>query len=264
MTAPDGISARPTTLSGKPRLFDQVRNELRLNHYSLRTEKTYLFWIRQFILHAGKRHPSTLGAREVSDYLSWLATERNVAAATQNQALSSLLFLYRRVLDITLPWLDDMVRTKRPVRLPTVLTEDEATRLLRQLRGGAWMMASLLYGAGLRQAECLKLRVKDIDFAYRQLFIRDAKGGKDRVTMLPEAVVQPLQAHLGRVRETHNKDLAGSYGETWLPHALSHRYPKTGGARGEEPARSRCRAGCGLCRNAVFDRPGSAPSILTD
>ncbi len=201
---------------------------MRMNHYSLRTEKAYVYWIRYFIVRNDKRHPADMGAPEVAEFLSWLATDRNVAASTQNQALSSLLFLYKHVLHVNLPWLDDMVRAKRPVRLPTVLTEDEATRLLSHLQGGAWMMASLLYGAGLRQAECLKLRVKDVDFAYRQLFIRDAKGGKDRVTMLPEAVVQPLQAHLGRVRVLHNRDLAEGCGEVWLPHALSRKYPRAG------------------------------------
>ena len=212
----------------RPRLLDQVRGKIRLNHYSRATEKTYVYWIRFFILHMGKRHPASMGAREVSDFLSWLATERKVAAATQNQALSALLFLYKQVLGINLPWLDDMVRAKRPVRLPTVLTEEETSRLLAQLKGGAWLMAGLLYGAGLRQAECLKLRVKDIDFAYRQIFVRDGKGGKDRVTMLPEAVVQPLQAHLGRVRELHQVDLKEGYGEVWLPHALSRKYPRAG------------------------------------
>lgn len=207
-------------------MIDQVRRRIRLNHYSRQTEKTYVVWIRYFILHMGKRHPGEMGAREVSEFLSYLATERNVAAATQNQALSALLFLYKQVLNIDLPWMDDMVRAKRPVRLPSVLTENEAQRLLAQLHGVNWLMASLLYGAGLRQAECLKLRVKEIDFAYRQLFIRDSKGNKDRVTMLPEAVVQPLQKHLGLVRELHNRDLAQGMGEVWLPHALSRKYPR--------------------------------------
>jgi len=212
--------------AGKPRLLDEVRRVIRLNHYSRRTEKAYVFWVRQFILHQGKRHPREMGGREVSDFLSWLATGRDVAASTQNQALSALLFLYKQVLGIELPWMDDMVRAKRPVRLPTVLTEAEARALLAELRGGAWLMASLLYGAGLRQNECLTLRVKDIDFAYRQIFVRDAKGGKDRMTMLPESVVQPLQAHLGRVRALHNRDLAAGHGEVWLPHALARKYPR--------------------------------------
>jgi integron integrase len=212
----------------KPRLLDEVRRCIRVLHYSRRTEKTYVYWIRYFILYHNKRHPVSMGGREVSDFLSYLATERNVAAATQNQALAALLFLYGKVLHVDLPWMGDMVRAKRPVRLPTVLSEAEVIRLLGQLKGTAWLMASLLYGAGLRQFECLKLRVKDVDFAYRQLFIRDAKGGKDRVTMLPESVVQPMQEHLGRVRALHQSDLATGHGEVWLPHALSRKYPKAG------------------------------------
>jgi integron integrase len=169
-----------------------------------------------------------MGAREVEDFLSWLATERNVAAATQNQALSALVFLYKQVLGKDLPWFKSMVRAKRPVRLPVVLTMAETQRLLAQLQGVKWLMASLLYGAGLRQTECLMLRVKDVDFAYRQITVRDGKGGKDRATMLPEQVVQPLQAHLGRVRALHRADLAKGHGEVWLPHALARKYPRAG------------------------------------
>jgi integron integrase len=169
-----------------------------------------------------------MGAREVEAFLSWLATERNVAAATQNQALSALLFLYKQVLGQDLPWFTDMVRAKRPVRRPVVLTVSETRRLLANLTGGKWLMASLLYGAGLRQIECLTLRVKDVDFAYRQITVRDGKGGKDRVTMLPEQVVQPLQAHLGRVRALHNADLAAGLGEVSLPRALARKYPRAG------------------------------------
>jgi len=167
-----------------------------------------------------------MGAAEVTAFLSWLATERNVAAATQNQALAALLFLYKVVLERDLPWFDDLVRAKRPVRLPVVLSAAEVRKLLEQLDGVTWMMASLLYGAGLRLQECLMLRVKDVDFAYRQVLVRDGKGGKDRVTMLPEGVVQPLQAHLGKVRTLHRLDLAEGYGEVWLPHALSRKYPR--------------------------------------
>ena len=218
----------PSEGSFKPRLLDQVRAAIRSRHYSRRTEKTYLYWIRYFIYFHGKRHPAEMGAREVSAFLGWLATERHVAAATQNQALSALLFLYRRVLDRDLPWLDDLVRAKRPVRLPVVLTQSEVQRVLAHLDGSKWLMASLLYGAGLRLTECLKLRVKDVDFAYRQVLVRDGKGAKDRVTMLPEAVVQPLQAHLGRVNALHRRDLAQGYGEAWLPHALARKYPRAG------------------------------------
>jgi len=211
-----------------PRLVDRVREAIRSRHYSRRTEKTYWFWIRFFIRYHGMRHPSEMGGSEVQAFLSWLATERNVAAATQNQALSALLFLYQKVLGQELPWLDGIARAKRPVRLPTVLTEAEVRRLLEALHGVKWLMASLLYGSGLRQIECLSLRVKDVNFAYRQILVRDAKGGKDRVTMLPEGLVQPLQEHLGRVRLLHRRDLAEGYGEVSLPYALARKYPRAG------------------------------------
>lgn len=201
---------------------------MRSRHYSRRTEKSYWFWIRYFIFRNDKRHPVEMGAPEVTAFLNWLATERKVAAATQNQALAALLFLYKAVLERDLPWFDGLVRAKRPVRLPVVLGEAEVRRLLEQLDGVPWMMASLLYGAGLRLQECLTLRVKDVDFAYRQILVRDGKGAKDRVTMLPESVVQPLQAHLGKVRALHRTDLAEGYGEVWLPHALSRKYPRAG------------------------------------
>jgi integrase len=201
---------------GQKRLIDRLRGAIRSRGYSRRTEKTYWYWIRYFIHFNGKRHPAEMGAAEVTAFLSWLATERNVAAATQNQALSALLFLYKHVLGQDLPWLGDMVHAKRPVRLPVVLTEGEVARLLDHVEGGARLMVALLYGAGLpglRQAECLALRVKDVDFAYRQILVRDGKGGKDRVTMLlPENIVQPLQAHLGKVRALHRRGLAEGYG----------------------------------------------------
>ncbi len=203
-----------------PRLLDRLRDVIRAKHYSRRTEKTYRYWVRYFIFFHGKRHPEEMGAAEITSFLNWLASERNVAAATQNQALNALLFLYRHVLERDLPWLEGLVRAKRPVRLPVVLSEAEVRRLLAGLEGVRWLMASLLYGAGLRLQECLQLRVKDVDFAYRQVFVRDGKGGRDRVTMLPEGVVQPLQAHLGKLRTLHRKDLVEGYGEVWLPHAL--------------------------------------------
>jgi len=221
-------SSEPSDKRTSPRLIEQFRAAIRSRHYSRRTEKSYWYWIRWFIRFHGTRHPAQLGAAEVSAFLSWLATERDVAAATQNQALSALLFLYQKVLGVELPWLDELVRAKRPVRLPVVLTEAEVGRLLGELRGVLRLMAALLYGAGLRQIECLTLRVKDVDFAYRQLLVRDAKGGKDRVTMLPENLVQPLQAHLGRVRALHRRDLAEGYGEVWLPHALARKYRRAG------------------------------------
>jgi len=212
----------------KPRLRELFQQAMRRRNYSRRTEKSYWFWIRRFIFHSGTRHPSEMGAAEVERFLSWLATERNVAAATQNQALSALLFLYKQVLGQDMPWFTNMVRSKRPVRKPVVLTPGEAQRLLAQMHGVKWLMASLLYGAGLRQIECLTLRVKDVDFAYRQVTVRDGKGGKDRVTMLPEQLVQPLQGHLGRVRALHQRDLAAGHGEVSLPKALARKYPRAG------------------------------------
>jgi integron integrase len=211
---------------GTRRLIDRLRQEIRSRHYSRRTEKAYWYWIRYFILFHDKRHPAQMGAAEVTAFLSWLATERNVAAATQNQALSALLFLYKQVLGQALPWLDEMVRAQRPVRLPTVLTEAEVRRLLEQMEGSARLMAALLYGSGLRQIECLTLRVKDIDFAYRQIIVRDGKGARDRATMLPENLVQPLQGHLGKVRVVHQRDRKEGFGEVWLPHALARKYPR--------------------------------------
>jgi len=221
-------SAIPPDDREKRRLIDQVRDAIRSRHYSRRTEKTYWYWIRWFIRFNGMRHPAEMGGAEVQSFLSWLATERDVAAATQNQALSALLFLYQKVLGQELPWLDGIARAKRPVRLPTVLTEAEVRRLLGGLHGVKWLMASLLYGSGLRQIECLTLRVKDVNFAYRQILVRDAKGGKDRVTMLPEGVIPPLQEHLGRVWLLHRRDLAEGLGEVSLPHALARKYPRAG------------------------------------
>ncbi len=210
------------------RLVERLREAIRSRHYSRRTEQTYWYWIRYFVFFHGKRHPAQMGAAEVTAFLSWLATERNVAAATQNQALSALLFLYKQVLGVELPWLGELVRAQRPVRLPAVLSEAEVRRLLDCLSGGARLMAGLLYGAGLRQIECLSLRVKDVDFAYRQILVRDGKGARDRVTMLPEKLVQPLQQHLGKVRALHGRDLKEGFGEVRLPHALARKYPRAG------------------------------------
>ena len=179
-----------------PRLLDQLRDAIRRRHYSYRTEQTYLHWVKRFIYFHGKRHPADMGADEVTAFLTHLARERSVAASTQNQALAALLFLYGEVLARKLPWMDGIVRAKRPVRVPVVLTQQEVRALLSQLEGTKWLMASLLYGAGLRLRECLKLRVKDVDFGYRQIVVRDGKGAKDRITMLPAALIEPLRNHL--------------------------------------------------------------------
>jgi integron integrase len=170
--------------------------------------------------------PLDLGAAEVTAFLNYLARERDVAAATQNQALSALLFLYKEVLRHPLPWLDDLDRAKRPARLPTVLTRMEVSRLLGAMRGTKRLMASLLYGAGLRLTECLKLRVKDVDFGYRQILVRDGKGAKDRMTMLPQSTVQPLKQQLALAKVMHLADVAAGHGEVELPHALARKYPR--------------------------------------
>jgi len=209
-----------------PRLLDQVRDAIRRRHYSRRTEQSYVHWIRRFILFSDKRHPRDLGAPEVTAFLSHLARDRDVAAATQNQALAALLFLYKEVLDQPLPWLDQIERAKRPARLPTVLSVAEVQRLLAQMDGTKWLMASLLYGAGLRLRECLKLRVKDLDFDYGQILVRDAKGGKDRVTMLPQSVIEPLREHLVRVKVLHERDVASGHGDVELPDAIARKYPR--------------------------------------
>jgi len=209
-----------------PRLLDQVRDAIRRRHYSDRTAQSYVHWVKRFILFSDKRHPKDMGAQEVSAFLSHLARDRDVAAATQNQALAALLFLYKEVLGQALPWLDRVERAKRPARLPAVLSVAEIQRLLAEMDGTKWLMASLLYGAGLRLRECLKLRVKDIDFDYRQILVRDAKGGKDRVTMLPQSVIEPLQRHLVRVRALHERDVASGHGDVELPDAIARKYPR--------------------------------------
>lgn len=213
-------------MDGKPRLLDQVRQRIRYRHYSISTERSYVDWIRRFILFHGKRHPRDLGGPEIEAFLSWLATEREVAASTQNQALSALLFLYREVLEIELPWLDDVKPAKRPERLPVVLTPVEVRAVLARLEGRNALMASLLYGAGLRLMECVRLRIKDIDLERKQLLVRDGKGAKDRMTMVPERLVTGLRDQLERVREIHRQDLADGYGAVWLPHALARKYPR--------------------------------------
>jgi integron integrase len=208
-----------------PRLLDQVRARLRLKHYSLRTEQAYVGWVRRFILANDKRHPRDMGVAEVEGFLSTLATRGQVAAGTQNQALSALLFLYREVLSIELPWMETVVRAKRPQRVPVVLSRDEVTRLLAMLDGCFALMASLLYGSGLRLMECVRLRVKDVDFGLNQICVRDGKGGKDRHVPLPRRLCDPLRVQLERVTVIHRQDLAEGCGAVWLPYALARKYP---------------------------------------
>lgn len=221
-------AAEGTAIAKKPRLLDDVRRRLRAKHYSVRTERAYLGWIRRFILANGKRHPRQMGAKEVEAYLTVLATRGKVAASTQNQALSALLFLYREVLQVDLPWMENVIRAKRPQRLPVVLSVTEVQSLLAQMEGRPWLLASLLYGTGLRLMECLRLRVKDMDFARNEIVVRDGKGGKDRRTVLPRTLIEPLQREIERARTLHEDDLAAGFGEVWLPHALARKYPNAG------------------------------------
>lgn len=214
--------------SDKPRLLDQVREQIRVRHYSIRTEEAYVDWCRRFILWHGKRHPREMGAAEVEAFLTYLATERHVSASTQNQAKSALLFLYKEVLHIELPWLDEVVQAKVGERLPIVLTPAEVRALLHELNGTMWLVASLLYGTGMRLLEGLRLRVKDVEFARREIIVRAGKGNKDRVTVLPENLIQPLQAQLQRAKRLHDQDLADGLGEVYLPDALARKYPNAG------------------------------------
>ncbi|MBI3798520.1 MAG: integron integrase [Deltaproteobacteria bacterium] len=208
-----------------PKLLDQVRAAIRVRHYSLRTEETYVHWVRRFILFHGERHPGVMGEQEIGQFLTDLAIEQHVSAATQNQALNALVFLYRHVLGLDVGQLENIVRAKRPQRLPVVLRKHEVKALLEALEGVQWLMGHLLYGAGLRLMECLRLRVKDIDFSVNQILVREGKGNKDRITMLPLAVKAPLSAHLARARELHQRDLAHGLGSVYLPDALHRKYP---------------------------------------
>ena len=214
--------------SAGPRLLDQLRGRIRVKHYSIRTEQAYVDWVRRFILFHGKSHPRVLGAAEVEAFLTHLAVRRQVSASTQNQAKSAILFLYKEVIDKELPWLNGVVAARVSQHLPVVLSVDEVNTVLGRMRGTSALVARLLYGSGLRILECLRLRVKDIDFANHQILVRDGKGAKDRVTMLPESLVEPLQRHLERVRELHADDLAAGFGSVYLPHALDRKYPSAG------------------------------------
>ena len=207
-----------------PRLLDQVHAAIRVRHLSPTTDEIYTRWIRSFIIFHGKRHPLDMGAPEVETFLTDLAVRGKVAPSTQNQAKAALLFLYKVVLGLDLPWLNNVVQAKRMPRLPVVLTSTEVTRLLNQMSGTMGLFARLLYGTGMRLREGLHVRVKDLDFERREVIVREGKGGKDRVTMLPEALVGPLQEHLVKVRSLHDQDLKEGFGEVWLPDALGAKY----------------------------------------
>jgi integron integrase len=207
------------------KLLDQVRDAIRLRHYSIRTEEAYVGWITRFTLFHDKRHPNEMGRAEVEAFLTHLAVERNVAASTQNQAFSALLFLYREVLHKDLGGPIDALRASKPKHLPTVLTREEARRVIECMPGVHRLMAKLLYGSGLRLMECVRLRVGDVDFGQHLIVVRNGEGMEDRATMLPDAVVAPLQEHLQRVKRLHERDLAQGYGSVYLPFALERKYP---------------------------------------
>jgi len=215
----------------KSPLLERVRNEIRVRHYSLRTEQAYIHWIRRFILFHNKRHPNEMGEPEISAFLTHLAVNRKVAASTQNQALSAILFLYQKVLGRKLEWLDDVVRAKRPRHIPVILSREEARCLLDEISGTNGLIVRVLYGTGMRKMECLRLRVQDIDFDYRQIVVRSGKGDKDRVTVIPDVLVEQLLKQLEKARAIHNHDLEQGYGEAALPFALARKYPNAGKER---------------------------------
>jgi integron integrase len=208
-----------------PRLLEQVRDSIRARHMSFRTEKTYLYWIRRFIRFHKLRHPREMGAPEVEAFLTSLAVDNKVAASTQNQALAAVLFLYRDVLQVDLPWLASVIRAKRPIHLPVVMTRVEVQRVLSNLSGTEWLVVSLLYGSGMRVTEGLQLRVKDIELSRHEILIRDSKGQKDRVTILPDSLVAPQKEHLGRVRMLFESDRDANKPGVSLPFALRRKYP---------------------------------------
>ena len=218
----------PAPGSPKPKLLDQVRLAIRTRHYSYMTEKAYVGWIKRFIFFHNKRHPAEMGEAKIAQFLSSLATESHVSASTQNQALNALLFLYREILKKDIGYVNGVVRAKRPHRLPVVLTRQEVRSILGFLDRSDWIMAMLLYGAGLRLMECLRLRVKDIDFTTNQIVVRAGKGDKDRHTMLPATVKEPLATHLELIRRHHQRDLERGLGRVALPNALERKYPNAG------------------------------------
>jgi len=212
----------------EPRLLERLLLALRARRYSRRTEEAYALWVRRFILFHGKRHPRELGAGEVTAFVTSLAVDRQVSAATQNQALSAILFLYKQVLEVDLPWLEQVVRAKQSARLPAVLTRDEVRAVLAQLHGTVNLVTRLLYGSGLRLLECLHLRVKDVDFGRKEVVVRAGKGDRDRHTMLPVSLAGPLRVHLEGMKLQHDRDLARGAGWVKLPAALGRKYPNAG------------------------------------
>ena len=208
-----------------PKLLDRARAVMRLRHYSYETEKRYIYWIRHYIGFHNIRNPVEMGAAEVEAFLTNLAVERQVSASTQNQALAALLFLYREVLSMDLPWLEKFTPAKKSSRVPIVLTKDEVKIIINQIEGTNWLIANLLYGAGLRLHEALRLRVKDLDFGFKQIVVRDGKGGRDRFTVLPTKLIEPLQKQLQSAQKLHEQDLQRGLGQVEMPLALARKYP---------------------------------------
>ncbi|MCS6804707.1 MAG: integron integrase [Acidobacteriota bacterium] len=223
--SPSAASLAPSTSPSKPKLLDQVRQALRARHYSRRTEEVQVMWIKRFIFFHHVRHPAEMGEQEINAFLTHLALKQRVSASTQNQALSALLFLYRYVLSREIGDLGEVIRARKPTRLPIVLTREEVKAVLSHLQGDKWLMVSLMYGGGLRLMECLQLRVQDIDFARNEITVRDGKGAKDRVTMLPQSLKTPLQNHLRKVKAVHEKDVRDGWGRVQMPDALDRKYP---------------------------------------
>lgn len=218
------VSPSNAAVASSPKLLDRVRWHLRVKHYSIRTEQAYVDWIRRYILFHRKRHPTEMGEREITAFLTHLAVEKHVAASTQNQAFAALLFLYQQVLERKLDFIDNVERVKRPAKLPVVFTPTEARAVLAHLKGDYRLMTELLYGSGLRLMECLRLRIKDIDFGYNRITVRDAKGLRDRVTLLPQRLQRPLRGQIARVEELHRQDIAHGGGKVYLPFALERKY----------------------------------------
>jgi integron integrase len=219
------VNDGPPAGAPKPKLLDQVRQAIRARHYSRRTEDVYVMWIKRYIFFHGVRHPAEMGEPEINAFLTHLAVKEHVSASTQNQALAALLFLYRHVLSREVGDLGQVVRARKPTRLPVVLTREEVKAVLSHLQGDKWLMGSLMYGAGLRLMECLRLRVQDIDFARNEILVRDGKGGKDRITMLPGSLKIPLQEHLKKVKAIHERDLSDGWGRVRMPDAMDRKYP---------------------------------------
>ena len=235
----------------RPKLLDRVRHAIRTRHYSRRTEQAYVDWIRRYIVFHNKKHPSTMGAADITKFLSWLATVRHVSSSTQNQALSALLFLYKEVLGITVQAVEKVPRAKMPHRVPVVLSLEEVRKILNHMEGTMGIVVALLYGAGLRLQECLELRVEDIDFFEHQIVVRRGKGQKDRVTMLPGGIEERLGTHLREVKRQHERDLTDGFGRAVLPGALGRKYPRAASEWGWQFVFPAAR----ICRDPQFGPP---------